>query len=127
EHFWLPNFSTTAYGTYSQVNYDDTVVNSRIFCGSNGGGAQNVLIPTGVACDPSFVFWTVGSHTDWYPVPGFRLAVDVQYNRIGTAFSGAQITLAKGIGARPTGAYTAKDQGIIGVVFRAQRSFATAE
>jgi len=28
---------------------------------------------------------------------------------------------------RPTGTYTAKDQGILSVVFRAQRSFATSE
>ena len=127
EHFWLPNFSTTWYGTYTEVSYNDTVINSRWFCGTNGGAGQNVIIPANVACDPGFKFWTIGTHTDWYPVPGFRLAVDVQYNRIGTAFDGAQISLSKGVGARPTGLYTAKDQGIVAVVFRAQRSFATAE
>jgi hypothetical protein len=31
------------------------------------------------------------------------------------------------VGLRPTGTYTAKDQGILSVVFRAQRSFATGE
>jgi hypothetical protein len=65
--------------------------------------------------------------TNWYPVAGFRLAVDVLYTRIETAFEGQTVTLAKAIGARPTGAYTAKDQGILSVVFRAQRSFATGE
>src|SRR5262249_40119433 len=75
EHFWLPNFSTTVYGTYTEVSYDDTVINSRWFCGTNGGATQNVIIPANVACDPGFKFWTIGTHTDWYPVPGFRLAV----------------------------------------------------
>jgi hypothetical protein len=127
EHFWLPNFSTTVYGTYTEVKYNDTVINSRIFCGANGGGVQNFTIPAAVVCDPSFKFWTVGTHTDWYPVPGFRLAVDVLYTHVDTAFDGAQVTLLKAQGLRPTGAYTAKDQGIVSVVFRAQRSFATGD
>jgi hypothetical protein len=60
-------------------------------------------------------------------VAGFRLAVDVQYTRIETAFEGQAVTLSKTTGLRPTGTYTAKDQGILAVVFRAQRSFATAD
>ncbi len=127
EHFWLPNFSTTVYGTYTEVSYSDTVVNQRWFCGANGGGVQNFAVAAAVVCDPSFNFWTVGSHTDWYPVPGFRLAVDVLYTHIDTAFDGATVTLSKAQGLRPTGAYTAKDQGIVSVVFRAQRSFATGD
>jgi len=35
------------------------------------------------------------------------------------------VSLAKAQGLRPTGLYTAKDQGIISVGFRAVRSFAT--
>jgi len=59
------------------------------------------------------------------PLAGFRLAVDVLYTRVETAFDAQQVTLTKTQGARPTGAYTANDQGIVSVVFRAQRSFAT--
>jgi Porin subfamily len=125
EHFWLPNLSTTVYGTYTQIRYNDTVINSRMFC--NGGGGQNVTVANNVRCDPGFNFWQIGSHTDWYPVPGFRLAVDVLYTRIETAFEGQQVTLLKTQGARPTGAYTAKDDGILSVVFRAQRAFATGD
>jgi len=51
----------------------------------------------------------------------------VQYTRIETAFEGQTVTLSKTVGLRPTGTYTAKDQGILSVVFRAQRSFATGE
>jgi hypothetical protein len=125
EHFWLPNFSTTVYGTYTQVRYNDTVINSRLFC--NGGGAvpQNIILVGGGACDPGFNFWLIGTHTDWYPVAGFRLAVEVLYTRIESAFAGETVSLAKAQGLRPTGLYTAKDQGIISVGFRAVRSFAT--
>src|SRR5262245_32124449 len=120
EHFWLPNFSTAVYGTYSQIRYDDTVINSRLFC-------SNQNLTTSGRCDPGFNYWTVGAVTNWYPVAGFRLAVDVLYTRIETAFDGQQVTLAKTQGLRPTGLYTAKDQGILAVTFRAQRSFATAD
>src|SRR5215470_17728562 len=124
EHFWLPNLSTTVYGTYTQVRYDDTVINSRLFCAGGGAVTQN-LIFTGANCDPGFNFWTIGTHTDWFPVAAFRLAVDVLYTRVETAFDGQLVSLSKTQGARPTGIYSARDQGILAVTFRAQRTFAT--
>ena len=62
---------------------------------------------------------------NWYPVAGFRLAVDVLYSRVQTAFDGQTVSLSKAAGLRPTGLYTAKDQGILSVMFRAQRAFVT--
>jgi hypothetical protein len=122
EHFWLPNFSTAAYGTYTQIRYNNNVINSNLFCAGN----QNLTLnSSNQPCDPGFNYWTVGTHTDWYPVAGFRLAVDVLYARVETAFDGQTISLSKTQGARPTGLYTAKDQGTLSVIFRAQRSFAT--
>jgi hypothetical protein len=123
QHWWTRNFSTTVYGNYAQIEYNSTVVNGRWFCGGAGGVNQNIVVGAATTCDPSFNYWTVGSHTDWYPVPNFRLAVDVMYTGIDTAFDGQTITLSKTQGARPTGAYTAKDQGIVSVVFRAQRNW----
>jgi hypothetical protein len=125
EHFWLPNVSTTVYGTYTQVRYDDTVINSRLFCGGGGATTQNIFLTGGGRCDPGFNFWMIGTHSDWYPVPDFRLAVEVLYTRIETAFDGQTVALGKTQGLRPTGLYTAKDQGILSVGFRAVRSFAS--
>jgi Porin subfamily len=126
EHYWLPNVSTALYGTYTQVRYNDTVINSGMFCGTAPATAQNLVLPAG-HCDPGYNFWTVGAVTNWYPVAGFRLAIDVLWTQIQTADSGLVVTLAKAQGARPTGAYTAKDLGILAVTFRAQRSFATTD
>src|SRR5262245_26959106 len=50
EHFWLPNFSTTVYSTYSQTRYNDAVIASRIFC--NGAALQT--INSSGPCDPGF-------------------------------------------------------------------------
>ena len=127
EHFWLPNVSTAWYGTYTQVRYNDTVINDRLFCGNAGANVvnQNIRVAATVGCDPGFNYWTVGMVNNWFPVPGFRLAVDVLWTRIETAFEGQTVTLSKAVGLRPTGNYTAKDLGNLSVVFRAQRSFAT--
>jgi hypothetical protein len=125
EHFWLPNFSTTVFGTYAQIRYSDAVINSRLFCNGLGSVPQNIVVASTVTCDPGFNYWSLGTHTDWYPVPGFRLAVEVLYTRIETAFDGQTVTLSKTVGLRPTGSYTAKDQGILSVGFRAVRAFAT--
>ena len=125
EHYWLANVSTGVYGNYTQVRYNDNVISSHLFCGSNNAANQNIRVGAGVECDPGFNFWQVGMVNNWYPVAGFRLAVDVQYTRIETAFEGQTVTLSKTQGLRPTGTYTAKDQGILAVTFRAQRSFVT--
>jgi hypothetical protein len=127
EHFWLPNFSTTVFGTYTQARYNDTVINSRLFCGGDGAVNQNLILAGNGRCDPGFNFWTIGSHTDWYPVPNFRLAVEVLYARVESAFDGQTISLSKAQGLRPSGLYTAKDQGILSIHFRAQRAFASGE
>src|SRR5262249_33769578 len=68
EHFWLPNFSTAVYGTYTQVRYDDSVINDRLFCNgvANVTAAQNIIVGANVRCDPGFNFWTVGAVTSWY-------------------------------------------------------------
>jgi Porin subfamily len=127
EHFWLPNFSTTWYGTYTKISYNDTVVNGDWFCGGGGASQGALLLVSAGPCDPGFRYWTVGSHTDWYPVPGFRLAVDVQYTRIESELDGATINLTSKQGNRFTGLYTVRDQGIWAAVFRAQRSFASGD
>jgi Porin subfamily len=126
EHYWVPTVSTTVFGTFSQIRYNDAVINSKVFCGLGGGGAQNLILPS-ANCDPGFNFWTLGTHTDWYPVAGVRLGVEVLWSRVETAFNGQTVTLAKAQGARPTGVYTAKDLGILSVAFRAVRAFATGE
>ena len=121
-YFWDPQWSTTVYGNYTDISYNSTVVNNRWFC-SGGLASQSIVVAAGVACNPGFQFWTVGTHTDWFPVPGMRLAVDVLYTFINSAFDGNIITLNKTTGARPSGAYAAKSQGILSFVFRAQKTW----
>jgi len=124
EHWWTPQFSTTVAANYTDISYNDTVVNNRWFCGGGGAAAQNVTLAATTSCDPGYHFWTAQTHIDWYPVPGFRLAVSALYSRVDMpALDGTSITLSKASGLRPTGTYTAKNGGIIAGAFRASREF----
>jgi hypothetical protein len=112
EYFWTRNFSSTIYGGYSRTEY-------------NGAGAALVCsqITFSGTCDPNYSLWQVGTHHDWFPLPGLRFAVDVLYTGIETSFAGQTVTVSKATGNRPTGTYLAKDLGLLSVMARAQRSW----
>jgi hypothetical protein len=112
EYFWTRNFSSTIYGGYTRTEY-------------NGAGAALLCtrVTSSGICDPNYGLWQVGTHHDWWPVKGLRFAVDVLYTGVETAFEGQTITVSKAQGARPTGPYLAKDQGILSVMVRAQRNW----
>ncbi|MPZ39169.1 MAG: hypothetical protein GEU95_14145 [Rhizobiales bacterium] len=118
EYFWTRNFSSTVYGQIGEVSYNNSVINGGWFC----AGAGFEVSPTAV-CDPGFTYWAVGTHHDWFPLPGLRFAVDVLYAQVGTAMNGEVITVNTPSGARPAGDYNVKDLGTLSVVFRAQRTW----
>ena len=100
------------------------MVNNRWFCGGGGVGTSACHDRRATACDPGFKFWTVGTHHDWFPLPGLRFAVDVMYTGIESDMAGADHHARhQGQGARPTGVYTVKDLGIVSAIFRAQRTW----
>jgi hypothetical protein len=115
EYFWTRNFSSTIYGAYTEVSYNNTVLNNGWFCTGPFNGSAS--------CDPGFKVWSVGTHHDWFPLPGLRFAVDVLYFNVESNMSGETVALGTKVGARPTGIYTVKDLGTLSVVFRAQRSW----
>jgi Porin subfamily len=116
-HYWTRNFSSSIFGGYTEVSYDNFVVASGLFC-----SATKVNPTGGQACDPGFALWQVGGRSDWYPVPKLKLAVEVMYTQVDTAMQGP-INVANRVGNRPTGAYNAKDLGIVTVMFAARRTF----
>ncbi|HMI14713.1 MAG TPA: hypothetical protein VK567_24625, partial [Bradyrhizobium sp.] len=148
EHYWTSSLASMVFGNYGEHKYNSNVVNGGWMCGATGSGipastggatgSNNQFgtggVPGGInvqgRCDPSFNLKTIGAQIDWYPGGGLRLAAEVGYMLIGTAFSGQQVELyrpfatALGVlGARPSGIYTAKDQGIVSFAFRAQKGF----
>jgi hypothetical protein len=123
EYFWTRNFSSTVYGNYTEISYNNTVTAGRQFCAAGGIGGGVGYTKAGGTCDFGFVFWTVGTHHDWFPLPGLRFAVDVMYTAVESNMSGETINLVRTQGARVPGVYTIKDLGIVSTIFRAQRTW----
>ena len=131
EYFWTRNFSSTIYGGYTRLEHNSYVVNNALYCGGLNGftaGTQGFQQVSGGACDPSYSLWQIGTHHDWFPLPGLRFAVDVLYTRVESDMAGQTVQLNRAtftqvLGARPTGVYTIKDLGLVSVMVRAQRSW----
>jgi hypothetical protein len=112
EYFWTRNFSSTIYGGYTRTEYNGTA--STLICNRVGHSG---------ACDPNYNLWQIGTHHDWFPLPGLRFAVDVMYTAIESEMSGQTVALGTKVGNRPSGVYTIKDLGITAAIFRAQRTW----
>jgi hypothetical protein len=139
EHVWSPMWRTSLYGGYVNVSYNDTaktIINSHLpgaagtpQCGvpvagavwppvsMTGGGAGN-------SCTPDFSFYQIGSRTEFNPVAGFGLGLDVFYTRLNTAYRGIG---AVGSNAPRPAVQTVDDQNVLSAIFRAQRSLNPSE
>ena len=135
EHYWTPLLRTSVYGQYGRITYDATA--KAYFAQSFGGAAGcgtapvspvasntgNLKLLAGNSCNPDWSLWTVGTRTNWQPVPGLNLGLDVYYTRVQSAFAGPAFFTGIPSSMRPAGTYTVNDQGIFAAVFRAQRNF----
>ena len=128
EHWFTPTFKITPFAAYQKNSYNNTVIAGRWFCGGGGTGTgalgvQNIVVSAATACDPSYGLWTAGAHADWYPVKQLRFLLESEWTGVQTAMNGQVVTLTKAVGARPTGAYSVKNQGVLSAFFRAQKDF----
>jgi hypothetical protein len=99
EHRWNPNWKTSIYGAYGEINYSDT------------SSARIALLAAPVGVPAGSADWSlsqIGSRTVWTPVKNLDLSVDILYNHVNTAFGGDP-------------AY--EDKGWLAGMFRAQRNF----
>jgi hypothetical protein len=93
-------------------------------------------------CDPDWGFLQYGTRTQWSPIPGFYMGLDLWGVHIFSAFKGATAFLSNTnvsgtsgavtitqpiVGARPAGFYHILDENIFGATFRVQRQFNAAD
>ena len=78
EHNWNSKWKTSAYGGYTDVNYNDTA--TALFAAVTNGvsGTTNL----------DFSTWQIGSRTAWAPVTNLEVGVDVLYTKLNSANSG---------------------------------------
>jgi hypothetical protein len=136
EHIWNPNWRTSVYGGYVDVSYNDaakTIINSHLPgaagtspCGVPVAGAVwpplNIPVGSDNSCTPDFSFYQVGTRTQWNPVAGLDVGLDVLYTHLNSAYKGTAVGLYGANGSRPA-AGAVEDQDIVSAIFRVQRSF----
>jgi hypothetical protein len=126
EHLWTPALKTSWYGSYVDVSHNDEA--KAIICNSGGAGSMFTAgNPAVTGCDPDWQAWNVGSRTQWEPLKGLIMGVDVIYNKLHTAKANAfgTVTIAgtANVGAKPAGSYRVEDQDSWMATFRVQRDF----
>jgi hypothetical protein len=141
EHLWTPALRTSIYGSYINVSHNDT---AKLLICNAGGGVFTPGLPFQTGCDPDWSAWNVGTRTQWEPVKGFIMGVDVLYHKLNTSqpnfLNFAGLTGAGGIPTTATAnancaagnaaalasnppCYRAVDMDAWNATFRVQRDF----
>ncbi len=86
EHLWTPALKTSWYGSYIDMSHN--AAGNFLICNAGGGIYPAAAVAAGV-CDfrlqPDWSSWNVGSRTQWEPVKGLIMGIDVIYNRLNSA------------------------------------------
>ena len=117
-HNWDPYWSTSLFGGYAAVRYDNTA--KAQYCAAyaaSNTGAQSVDF----SCNPDFNLSQIGVVTRWTPVKNLTFSAEVLYFHLDQKFTGAKILTP--VAPKPTAAYNYKDQDTVSLNIRAQRNF----
>ncbi|WP_375413178.1 porin [uncultured Bradyrhizobium sp.] len=113
-HNWDPYWSTSLFGSYASVRYDNT--QTANIC------SRIAITPlAGATCDPDFNVSQLGVVTRWTPVKNLTFSAEVQWFHLDQKFSGLATFAANG--PKPAAVYQFKDQDAYSLNVRAQRNF----
>ena len=116
-HNWDPFWSTSLFGSYSQVRYDATA--TAEYCATFA--ATHPGLGVTYACDPSFNIAQVGIVTRWTPVKNLTFSAEAMYFLLDQKFTGFS-TFSPGA-PQPVQPYTFHDQSTASFNVRVQRNF----
>jgi Porin subfamily len=126
-HNWDPYWSTSVFGSYSAVRYDDYT--KAVYCATysvsaatgGNGVVQGASKSADYSCNPDYNVAQVGIVTRWTPVKNLTFSAEAQYFLLDQKFTGASV-LAN-MPPKPNTFYEFKDQSTVSVNVRAQRNF----
>src|SRR5262249_14989879 len=115
-HNWDPYWSSSLFGSYSAVSYDNT---AKAFICANYTGTKAVTAD--YSCNPNFNVSQLGFVTRWTPVKNLTLSAEVIWFRLDQKFTGAAVLAVPA--PKPTTLYEYKDQDTVSLNVRIQRNF----
>jgi hypothetical protein len=100
EHVWSPQWKTSLYGAYYQVNYNSEA--NAMLCSIAGFGSGTLSVgatsTANAGCNNNWSVWGIGSRTQWNVSKTFYMGVDVLYEQMQGATTG-------GTGSNSLGSY----------------------
>jgi hypothetical protein len=113
-HNWDPYWSSSLFGSYSAVRYDDTA--KGFIC------TRIAVTPTaGSTCDPDFNVSQLGVVTRWTPVKNLTFSAEAMWFHLDQKFTGSAVFAANG--PKPAATYDFADQDVFSLNVRVQRNF----
>jgi hypothetical protein len=135
-HNWDPYWSTSLFGSYSQVKFDGGANDNLIagvgttsakgaYCAAFATTHPGQVLAPGAAgtysCNPDFNVSQLGVVTRWTPVKNLTFSAEVQWFHLDQKMSGSSVFTATA--PKPNALYEFKDQDTVLLQVRAQRNF----
>src|SRR5882757_6697805 len=124
-HNWNPYWSSSVYGAYAGIMYNDT--SKTLICGVGGvGGTFRAAFGAGAAaisCNPDYNIAQLGFITRWTPVKNLTFSADVSYTHLDQKYAGTITAPASAALGKPAAVYELKDQDTVSLLLRAQRNW----
>jgi hypothetical protein len=117
-HNWDPYWSTSLFGSYSAVRYDDTAKASICTVYTAARAATH---SADYSCNPDYNVSQLGVVTRWTPVKNLTFSAEVLWFHLDQKFTGSA-TLTP-TAPKPTAVYEFKDQDAVSLNVRVQRNF----
>jgi hypothetical protein len=121
-HNWDPYWSTSLWGSYSQVRYGGSAIDLTSakgqWCANYNTGKA---VSTNYSCNPDYNVAQVGLTTRWTPVKNLTFSAEVGAFFLDQKFTGSAVLAAAA--PKPTTVYEFKDQSTVFLNVRAQRNF----
>jgi hypothetical protein len=117
-HNWDPYWSTSLFGSYAGVSYDNTA--KAYICGiytANRAAVHSV----DYSCNPDFNVAQLGVVTRWTPVKNLTFSAEVMWFHLDQKFTGSAVLTPTA--PKPTATYEYKDQDTVSLNVRVQRNF----
>ncbi|RTL50301.1 MAG: porin [Bradyrhizobiaceae bacterium] len=119
-HYWNANWSSSVFGSYTKIDYNDTAAASL---GTAWAAAAKKLGTFTGTYNPDFNIAQVGVVTSWTPVKGLTFSGEALYTNVDGSTKGTLVAGTGPVAGHGPGTYTIGSQDIWSGSLRVQRNF----
>jgi hypothetical protein len=117
-HNWDPYWSSSLFGSYSAVRYDNT---AKAYICATYTATRVTAASVDYSCNPDYNVSQLGLLTRWTPVKNLTFNAEVQWFHLDQKFTGSAVLSPTA--PKPAARYEFKDQDTVLLQVRVQRNF----